>query len=368
MRQRGTLQLDHLTWRLQLRRTDEAGKVRRTWARIGSKAELPTRAAARRAADRYLERINPREVHAGTPMDWGAWCDRYIDRWLSMHASGTQATQASIITKHLRSAFTGSVHEIDLVAVQGFIHAQRKAGVAPSTVRARFNVLRRMLRQAVEEGLATVPAPAGAMKFPKDEAVHEAVRQKAFTAEECEAILGSAAQPEVVAYALARYLGLRTGEVLGLTWPCIDLASGRVTIRQQAIDGKIRPLKTKGSAAVLQAPPALLKHLQAYRLELQRLDLGGETLFPDRDGKPWTAPALRERLHVLLDWLGLRRRGMHAFRHACALGMADAGCSPEVIRRAMRHSSLAITALYLSAAPEDIAAGLARGAISTRGG
>lgn len=78
--QKGSLRLDHRTWRLKLRRTDSAGTRGFRWVRLGSLEEIPTRAAARRAADRYLERLDPRELHAGTVLDWDQWCDRYIDQ------------------------------------------------------------------------------------------------------------------------------------------------------------------------------------------------------------------------------------------------------------------------------------------------
>jgi integrase len=362
--QRGSILLDHQTWRLKLRRRDASGRQRWGWVRLGTRDELPTRAAARRAADRYLERLDPRELKGGSEMSWDAWCDRYLERWLFRHATGTRATQASIIEKHLRSAFSGPVHAIDRTDVQDFVLAQYKAGAAASTIAARFAVLRRMLRQAAEDGIAVQPPTSAQAALPKDEQMHTIVRLKAFTESECELIFDLAEIRDATAYMLARYAGLRASELLGLTWPLVNLETGAITVRQQALDGEVRPLKTKGSAAVMQAPANLIEQLRFYRGEWEGAGraVRGEFLFPDAKGRPETAQALRERLHLLLAKEGIRRRGLHGFRHACALAMADEGCNPEVIRRAMRHSSLRVTAIYLSAAPEDIAAALARGA------
>lgn len=361
-RQRGTVKLDHRTWRLKLRRTGVDGRRRFQWVRLGTVEEIPTKAAARRAADRYVDRLAPRALNAGTTLDWAVWCDRYIDQTLAMQASGTRATQASIINQHLRRAFKGAVHEIGPEQVKAFVLEQHKAAVAPSTIAARFSVLRRMLRQAEAEGLAARPPTARSVKLPKDEQMHAIVKTRAFTDEECGRIFETATSADRTAFMLARYLGLRGSEVLGLTWPLIDLQDGQVIVRQQALEGEARPLKTSGSRAVLQAPPDLLAQLREYHGTLWRQEAGSEYLFQDAAGRPTESQALRERLYVILDALGIRRRGLHGFRHACALAMAGAGCNPEVIRRAMRHSSLRVTAIYLSAAPEDIAAGLARGA------
>lgn len=360
--QRGSLRLDHRTWRLKLRRREPDGRRRFQWVRLGSVEEMPTKAAARRAADRYLERLAPRALNAGSTLDWSVWCDRYIDQTLAMQASGTRTTQASIIDCHLRHAFKGPVHEIGPERVRAFIVSQRKAGVAASTIAARFAVLRRMLRQAEADGLAARPPTARSVKLPKDEQVHAIVKTRAFTDAECERIFAAASMEDRTAFMLARYLGLRGSEVLGLEWPLIDLQAGHVVVRQQALDGEVRPLKTRGSHAVLQAPPVLLEQLQAWRAAWTPKADGSAFLFQDATGRPAESQALRERLYGILDAERIPRRGLHGFRHACALAMADRGVNPEAIRRAMRHSSLRVTAIYLSAAPEDIAAGLARGA------
>lgn len=360
MKQRGSLRLRGKTWLLRLRKKSATGRTGFVDVRVGSTQELPTKAAARRAADRYIERISPRVLNPGSVMAWADWCDRYVDTVLVMHAKGTRRTQGSIIDAHLRSAFACAVHEIDDRAVQAWVLSQLKAGAAASTVAARFGVLRRMLRQAETEGLAATPPTSRKVRLPKDEQVHLAVRQKAFTDDECALIFGAASPEDCTAFALMRYVGLRGSEVVGLQWPLIDLEKGTVTVRQQALDGNLRPLKTDGSRAVLQAPQELLAILRDYR---EGFEPGFDGyLFNDAAFGPQTATVLRDRLYGYCDNLGIRRRGLHGFRHACALGMADAGVNPEAIRRAMRHSSLRVTAIYLSAAPEDIAAGLARGA------
>lgn len=354
--QRGTLKLDHRTWRLQIRLKTPSGERKRRSLRLGSLAELPTEAAARRAADRLLNRVNPRELHAGLAMPWSEWCDRYVDTALAMQSTGTRATQGSIIRSHLREAFGCSVHQIDRARVQEFIYAQERAGVAPSTVAARFALLRRMLRFADKEGLAVTPPSAADIELPRERTVQSTVRKKAFSTDECRRILEAAEPRDAAAFACALFLGLRASEVAGLSWDLVDLQTGAVTIRQQALRGELRPLKSKESYAVLKAPAVLVERLKAYR-EVAT-ENPGWFLFPDADGKPEDTAELRDRLHALLEVLGLRRRGLHGFRHACAIAMADAGRNPEVIRRAMRHSSLRITAIYLSAAPEDVAAAL----------
>ena len=357
---RGHLRREGRTWRLVLRHAASPnGDRRRSSVRLGTVRELPTKREARAAADRWIAATHPQQLTPGAVVDWAAWCDRYVAEVLIMHAKGTRDSQASIIRNHLRPAFSGPVHKITPDKVQAWLVGQRASGAPASTIGARFRVLRRLLREAAARGVGASPPSAGKLLLPKDEVARDSIERKAFTPTEAASILEAAPIAEGTAYAIALLLGLRVGEVLGLTWPAVDLDTGLVTVRQQAIDGRLAVLKTPGSQATLRAPAPLLAKLRAYREAWHPNP--AELLFANADGKPWPAAALRVALHGTLDRLGIRRRGVHAFRHACAIAMASAGVNPEAMRRALRHSSLRVTAVYLRASPEDVAAGLERG-------
>lgn len=361
-RQRGSILRVGDTWRLRVRQAPAPGERRRHISRrLGTVTELPTQAAARRAADRLLEQLAPQSFTAASAITWAEWCDVYASRHLVLLARGTRTTRTSIIDRHLRGAFPGlKVHEMDVAACQRFVVDQRIAGVASSTIRAQFALIRRMLRAAAAEGLAAQPPRADQIQFPRDEVIRDTVRAKAFTAVEVEQILATAPEPLRTACALARGLGLRSSEVVGLTWSCIDLTTGRVDIRQQALDGVLRPLKSKSSQAAIVAPPELVTDLERYRTTWRANPRG--YLFASQSGeRPMDARLLRRQLQRVLRQIGIRRRGFHGLRHAFAIAMADAAVSPEALRRAMRHASLRVTAVYLSATSEDIAAAIRAG-------
>lgn len=361
MNGRGHLRREGRTWRLIVRRSGEPGAPKRwTSVRLGTVAELPTKTAARAAADRYVAQHFPGELHAGRSMDWQTWCDHYVGEHLVVKGRQTRSTQASIVDKHLRSAFTGPIHRIGRTEFQRFVTAQLNAGAAPATVRSRFSVLRRMFRAAADAGLAVTPPSVPAIALPKLERAQQAVRDKAFTDHQCSRILAAAPLRERTAFALARYIGLRAAEVLGLSWRHVDLDRGSIEVRQQAVAGELLVLKSRSSQAVLQAPPELLELLREYRQAWQPNP--ADLLFADETGMPETARELRERLHALLEQLGIPRRGLHGFRHALAVSMAAKGTNVEALRLAMRHGSLRTTAVYLAASSADVANALAQGA------
>jgi len=365
MRSAGHVRREGRVWRLYFRAARAPGQRRRQVSvRLGDVRELRSAAAARRAADRFLARADPRELHAGMVMAWSTWCEIYEARHLALLARGSRATRSSIIRCHLAAAPALrelELHRIDEAVVQAFILEQHAAGAAASTVRARFALLRTMLRTAAAAGLAVTPPRADRLRFPRDEAAPASIRAKAFTPAECAAILEAAQDPLRTAIALARFAGLRASEICGLGWDAVDLAGGLLEIRQQALDGAIRPLKSRSSRATLRAPAPLQVRLRAWREAWPANPAG--LLFAAEDGAPLDADVLRRQLHRLLEELGIPRRGLHGFRHACALAMARAGANPEAMRRAMRHAGIRTTSIYLSAAPEDVAAALAAAAV-----
>ena len=84
---------------------------------------------------------------------------------------------------------------------------------------------------------------------------------------------------------------------------------------------------------------AMLKlYLQQWRPNPPRL------LFVNQRGNPFTGEnVIRDRLAPLLGELGLPRAGFHAFRHAHASLLLEAGATPAVTQAQMRYSDPRIT-------------------------
>jgi len=69
-----------------------------------------------------------------------------------------------------------------------------------------------------------------------------------------------------------------------------------------------------------------------------------ELLFATRRGTPIDASKLTQRkLQPLLKRLGIRRAGLHAFRHTCASLLVSQGTSPRIAQQQLGHSDPRIT-------------------------
>ena len=105
----------------------------------------------------------------------------------------------------------------------------------------------------------------------------------------------------------------------------------------------LRELKTKRSrdhVPITQKTATILRsHLKdGWKSNPQSL------LFPNLRNRPWKrANVVKFGLHPILKKLGLptRRAGLHAFRHGLGTALADAGVSPAVVQKTLRHTDIA---------------------------
>jgi integrase len=346
LRQRGTLRAEGNKWRFRYRVPGTPGQRRKQRCATLGDTQSMTRAQARDAADRLLERADPRTFHAGQVVTWRAWCRSYEARYLALLSAGTRASNRSILRRHLSTPFAGlMVHELDTLRVQEWILSQHASGAAAATVRARFNVLRGVLRRAEESGLAVGKLLVRSLRFPKDSRPQSSLAARSFSEHECERILAAAADPLRTAIALARFVGLRASEICGISWDAIDLACARIHVRQQEQNGRLVAPKSRCASAALGLAPVLADILARYRNGWQANDAG---LLFAAAGRPRNGAWLRRELEAVIEALGIQRsrRGMHAFRHACALAMVRAGENIAAVQKAMRHADITTTQRY----------------------
>ena len=189
-------------------------------------------------------------------------------------------------------------------------------------------VLRSALRWAMAEREVTYNA-AQLVIVPQP----ERAEKMALSAAEAVAFLSAAQGHRLEAlFVLATTLGLRLGEVTGLTWKDVDLEAGTVKVRQQLQferTGELVPLKTVNSPF---SPP---------------------------EGRYQRPNEVRAALSSLLTAAGLRQVGCHDLRHTAAtLLLADKAPLFDV-SRILGHASVKTTADVYGHLVEDMTAGAA---------
>jgi integrase len=160
--------------------------------------------------------------------------------------------------------------------------------------------------------------------------------------------------PLYAGYVLMLVLGLRRGEVLGLSWEDIDLAQAEARIRWQVqrVEGELvrRRTKTPASDAPLPLPEICIQALKQRRHIERQLRLAA--------GEAWagTGLVLTTRYGDAIDPRNFQRTfrssvqraevpviPVHSTRRTCASLLVALDVHPRVAMAILRHSKIALT-------------------------
>jgi integrase len=153
-------------------------------------------------------------------------------------------------------------------------------------------------------------------------------------------------------------LGMRRGEMLGLTWSRVDLDSDlpHVRVEQQVLavpeEGvAIQPYpKTRASRRTLPLPDRLVQVLRTHRaLQAEKRLATGEgwkdfdLVFPSSRGTPMDPRNMTRKFHKVCDEAGVEHERVHNLRHTVAtIGLAQ-GQNILEVSKLLGHSSTAVT-------------------------
>jgi integrase len=155
-------------------------------------------------------------------------------------------------------------------------------------------------------------------------------------------ILEAAKEPERSLYWLAAETGMRGGELCGLQISDFDFERGTVRVNRSVWRGKVQSPKSEHFDRCFSLSPQLLYHLADYLRRWTPNEKGW--LFATRTDTPWDQNlVVKRKLQPLLDSLGIKRGGLHAFRHGNITIMDRLGVPVKVRIQRVGHSDAALT-------------------------
>ncbi|MEO3972875.1 tyrosine-type recombinase/integrase [Streptomyces sp. CAU 1734] len=171
----------------------------------------------------------------------------------------------------------------------------------------------------------------------------------------------------LAAWVLVLCLGLRRGEVLGLTWKSVDFDTGELYVDHQ-IQRAGRQLlhretKTEESDDFLPLPALCLKALRMRRAQQQgdRKAVGDlwqdrhDLIFTTKYGTPIEPGNLTRMFALRARRAGLRVIPLRNTRHTCSSLLVALKVHPKVAQRILRHSQIAMTMeVYAEASEEEV--------------
>lgn len=179
--------------------------------------------------------------------------------------------------------------------------------------------------------------------------------------------------PLFAAWVLVLCLGLRRGEVLGLTWKSVDFETGELYVDHQIqrAGRQIlhRETKTEESDDFLPLPALCLKALRMRRAQQtgDRKAAGDlwqdshDLIFTTKNGTPIEPGNLTRMFALRARRAGLRVIPLRNTRHTCSSLLVALKVHPKVAQRILRHSQIAMTMeVYAEASEEEVREALAK--------
>jgi integrase len=347
-------------WQINLRVTDDLGRASRHTVYGDTAQEARDKAAEirRRVEDGQPARDRKETVAAFTQH----WIGTSLEA--SERKRNTKVMYAGVARLHILSSSLGRL-PLDRVRpshVEGWVVELRRKGLAESTIRSAYTILRAILDTAVRDG-ALGSNPAAAVRRPRvtiKEASHLTPVQVASL---LHAARGTRYAP---LFALLVHTGLRRGEALALQWSDVDLERHTLRVRGtlSRIDGALvvtepKTAKSKRFVPISSPAEALLRAVRAAQ-EAERHQAGSawhETgfVFTTEFGEPCDPRNAFRALRVAAIKAGLPEAGLHTLRHSAASVMLIGGVPLKVVSDILGHSSIAITGDIYGHVSPDIA-------------
>jgi integrase len=235
--------------------------------------------------------------------------------------------------------------------LQKFLNERHASGLSATTVRHINATLRAALSQAqrwqlVHQNVAKlVTLPYGTRYLPSILTSAQAKSLLEF--------LDGHKHEALISVALT--MGLRRGEILGLRWSDVDLASRSMTVRHslERIHGtglQLSEPKSARSKRSLTIPQLSVRALVKHRISQEKLRSWagpkwkeGDFVFTTDVGTPMPPDEVSRLLPEILHEAGLPKVRFHDLRHSCASLLLSLGVPAKLVQETLGHSTYQLT-------------------------
>lgn len=269
-----------------------------------------------------------------TAMTFKEAVDRYIASKDDILSPSTIRGYDVIKRNRLQGLMPVRLNRLTNAMIQQAVNAEAKTA-SPKYIRNIYGLLSAVLREYHPAFHLSVTLPQ-----------KQIIEQKYLEPEQISTLMRAIRGTEMeIPVLLALWLSLRSSEVIGLTWDCVDFKSSTITVRQAKVRDKDnnwvdKATKTTGSTRTISAPD--------YIMDLLRFSKGDAA--PTDSVVKIPGNCLYQRLRVILKNNGLPSIRFHDLRHTNASVMAALNVpdlyaqkrggwsSPSVMKKVYQHA------------------------------
>jgi integrase len=286
----------------------------------------------------------------------GQWLDTWLKEYLADVKQGTSIHYESVVRLHLKPALGDiPLSQLRTPMMQKFYNKLRAEQRSPKYIKNIHGVLHRALDMAVRvEYLERNPTSACILPKVVEKQVTplDAPEQKRL-------FIALKGNPFEALFLTAAFTGMRVGEIIGLTWDCVDFEHGVIHIEKQLVQTRVKgqdyvfgTLKN-GKTRVIAPAPFVMEVLKKHKAdqEAQKREMGdlwNEGKFPGLvfnhpDGRHYSQPTIWKEFQNILAAAGLEHHRVHDLRHTFAVNSIMAGDDIKTLQENMGHYSAAFT-------------------------
>lgn len=293
------------------------------------------------------------EVDHGTYTDSSKQTlSQWLDTWLETYVKGTVKpytldSYTSLCNTHLKPALGYlRLDQLSPIQIQTVYNDLYRSGkLSAKTIKNLHGVLHMALDRAVRLGLIS-SNPTDLCELPKAEKRDMTVLEQSDVAKLMDIWHGDRFER---IYLVTLFTGMRQGEVLGLTWDCVDFKLGGIYVNKQLTKTKqvggeycLAPTKNSQSRFIFAAP-TVMELLRQQWIEQQGKPNEWNLVFTNEIGGHLTHRTVYKGFKASVRALGLDDVRFHDLRHTFAVASLEAGDDIKTVQENLGHASAAFT-------------------------
>lgn len=323
------------------------------------------------------------EIETGTyqepsKMTLAEWLDIWTLEYLTDVKPRTLDSYKTTIKTHIKPALGAvKLQALKTPQIQQFYNALAKNGVkvakhdsggkivkkngatvyetvpmSPKSIKNAHGVLHKALQQAAEIGYIRAN-PADACKLPRIERAEIKPLDSDDIARFLQVVSG---HPFENVYLVTLFTGMREGEVLGLTWECIDFENSIITIKRQLMRERGKGTYTlatpkNGKSRCITAAATVMQILRQERTKQAEARLRAgmlwdnplDLVFTNELGRNLSAQTVYLHFKKLAEKAGVPAARFHDLRHSYAVAALQSGDDIKTVQENLGHFSASFT-------------------------